>query len=60
MNLNSITEEKIDKNIIILAERRLEARRKRNFDASDRLRIKIEKAGFKIEDKGDSYKIKKN
>ena len=60
LNLIDIAEEKIDANIIILAERRLEARKKRDFDASDRLRIKIEKAGFKIEDKGDSYKIKKN
>lgn len=59
LNLSNITEEKIDANIIILAERRLEARKQRNFDASDRLRIKIEKAGFKIEDKGDSYSIKK-
>ena len=59
LNLIDITEEKIDANIIILAERRLKARKKRDFDASDRLRIKIEKAGFKIEDKGDSYTIKK-
>lgn len=59
LNLVDVDEEKIDANIIILAERRLEARRKRNFDASDRLRIKIEKAGFKIEDKEDSYTIKK-
>ncbi len=59
LNLGSIVEEKIDANIITLAERRLEARRQRNFDMSDRLRIKIEKAGFKIEDVGDAYKIKK-
>lgn len=59
LNLSNITEEKIDANIITLAERRLEARKQRNFDASDRLRIKIEKAGFKIEDVGDGYKIKK-
>jgi len=59
LNLIDITEEKIDANIITLAERRLEARKNRNFDQSDRLRIKIEKAGFKIEDLGDSYKIKK-
>lgn len=58
-NLSNTSKEKIDANIIILAERRLEARKKRDFDASDRLRIKIEKAGFKIEDKGDSYTIKK-
>jgi cysteinyl-tRNA synthetase len=59
LNLDNITEEKIDANIITLAERRLEARKQRNFDMSDRLRIKIEKAGFKIEDVGDGYKIKK-
>ena len=59
LNLSNITEEKIDANIITLAEKRLEARKQRNFDASDRLRIKIEKAGFKIEDVGSSYKIKK-
>lgn len=59
LNLGKTTEEKIDANIIILAERRLEARKKRDFDASDRLRIKIEKAGFKIEDKGETYTIKK-
>jgi len=59
LNLNNVLEEKIDANIIILAERRLEARKKRDFDASDRLRTKIEKAGFKIEDKGETYTIKK-
>lgn len=59
LNLANVTEEKIDANIITLAERRLEARKSRNFDASDRLRIKIEKAGFKIDDIGDSYKIRK-
>ncbi|MFA6533209.1 MAG: cysteine--tRNA ligase [Patescibacteria group bacterium] len=59
LNLINIIDEKIDANIITLAERRLEARKQRNFDASDRLRIKIEKAGFKIEDVGDSYKIRK-
>jgi len=60
LNLDNINEEKIDANIIILAERRLEARKKRNFDQSDKLRIKIEKAGCKIEDKGNSYTIKKS
>jgi len=60
LNLDNINQEKIDANIIILAERRLEARKKRNFDQSDKLRIKIEKAGFKIEDKGNSYTIKKS
>jgi cysteinyl-tRNA synthetase len=59
LNLKNSIEEKIDANIIKLAEKRLEARRQRNFDMSDKLRIKIEKAGFKIEDVGDGYKIRK-
>jgi cysteinyl-tRNA synthetase len=59
LNLENSIEEKIDANIIKLAEKRLEARRQRNFDMSDKLRIKIEKAGFKIEDVGDGYKIRK-
>jgi cysteinyl-tRNA synthetase len=60
LNLGKTIEEKVPVNILKLADRRLEARRIRNFDMSDKLRMKIEKAGYKIEDLGDSYKIKKN
>jgi len=59
LNLGKIIEEKIPVNIIKLAEKRLEARKTRNFDMSDKLRIKIEKAGYKIEDKNDTYTIKR-
>ena len=59
LNLDKTIEEKVPVNIIKLAEERLEARSARNFDMSDKLRIRIEKAGFKIEDKGDTYLIKR-
>ena len=59
LNLGKIIEEKVPVNIIKLAEKRLEARKTRNFDMSDKLRIKIEKAGYKIEDKNDTYTIKR-
>ena len=60
LNLGKTNEEKVPVNIIKLAERRLEARKIRNFDASDKLRMKIEKAGYKMEDLGDRYKIRKS
>ncbi len=60
LKLDAVNEEKIPVNIIKLADQRLQARRDRNFDMSDKLRIKIEKAGYKIEDLGNDYKIKKN
>jgi len=60
LNLGKTIEEKVPVNILKLADRRLEARKIRNFDISDRLRIKIEKAGYKIEDKGETYSIKKS
>lgn len=59
LGLEKIIEEKVPVNIIKLADQRLQARRVRNFDMSDKIRMKIEKAGYKIEDLGDSYKIKK-
>ena len=60
LNLGKTIKEKIPVNIIKLAEKRFEARKTRNFDMSDKLRIKIENAGYKIEDLGDSYKIRKH
>jgi len=59
LNLGKTIEEEVPVNIIKLAETRLEARRSKDFNMSDKLRIKIEKAGYKIEDLGNSYKIKK-
>ncbi|MFA6081633.1 MAG: cysteine--tRNA ligase [Patescibacteria group bacterium] len=59
LDLYKTTKEKIPVNIIKLAEERLKARSARNFDMSDKLRVRIEKAGYKIEDKGEAYTIKK-
>jgi cysteinyl-tRNA synthetase len=59
LNLDKSTAEIIPVNIIKLADKRLEAKKIRNFDMSDKLRMRIEKAGYKIEDKGNTYTIKK-
>ena len=59
LNLGKMIKEKVPVNIIKLAEARLEARRLKDFNMSDKLRIRIENAGYKIEDLGDGYKIKK-
>lgn len=42
-----------------LAQRRLKLRQEGKFTASDELRQKIEKMGYKVEDTNDSYLIKK-
>mgnify|MGYP001610215423 CR=1 FL=1 len=60
LNLGKTIEEKVPVNIIKLAEQRLQARKVGNFDMSDKLRVRIEKAGYKIEDLENNYKIKKN
>jgi len=59
LNLGKTTEEKIPVNIIKLAENRLDARRSRDFNKSDKIRIQIEKLGYKVEDKNEIYTIKK-
>ncbi|MBI5122234.1 cysteine--tRNA ligase [Candidatus Roizmanbacteria bacterium] len=59
LNLGKTIEEEVPVNIIKLAETRLEARRSKDFNMSDKLRVKIENAGYKVEDLGDSYKIKR-
>lgn len=59
LDLDITSKEKVPVNIIKLAEERLKARKSRNFDMSDKLRMRIEKAGYKIEDKGETYTIKK-
>lgn len=59
LKLGKTIEEKVPVNIMKLAEQRLQARKVGNFDMSDKLRVRIENAGYKIEDMGGSYKIKK-
>ena len=61
LNLNKIKKEKINipTNVKELAKQRLKARIEKNWTESDRLRDKINKAGWNIEDTGNSYVLKK-
>ena len=61
LNLNKIKKEKfnIPINIKNLAEERLRARTEKDWAESDRLRNKINEAGWLIEDSGNSYALKK-
>jgi cysteinyl-tRNA synthetase len=51
--------EKIPKDIKELAEKRLEARKQKNWELADKLRDGIKKKGFIIEDTAEGYRIKK-
>jgi cysteinyl-tRNA synthetase len=59
LRLIEVTEEKIPNEAIMLAEERKLARFNKDFKKSDELRVKIEKLGFRIEDKNEAYIIKK-
>ncbi|MEK7633413.1 MAG: cysteine--tRNA ligase [Patescibacteria group bacterium] len=59
LKLEEITEEKIPIEIINLAEERKLTRQNKDFKKSDELRKKIEKLGYKVEDKNENYTIKK-
>lgn len=59
LKLDKVKQEKIPENIFKIAEERKVARNQKDFKKSDELRIKIEKLGFKIEDKDKTYVIKK-
>lgn len=50
-------ENSIPENIINLANQRLEAKKNKNFDIADKIRIDIENLGFIIKDTKDSYEI---
>jgi cysteinyl-tRNA synthetase len=43
--------------VVELAEKRLEARERRDFEASDRLRAEIEAAGWEVRDEPDGYSL---
>ena len=43
--------------VVALAERRLQARAERDFDASDRLRTELEAAGWDVRDEPDGYTL---
>ena len=59
LNLDKIKEEKIPKEIIILANEREKYRKERNFKKSDEIREAIRKKGYNIEDTKEGYKIRK-
>lgn len=61
LNFKNIKIEKINipENVKKLAEKRLIARKEKNWSESDKLRDEINKLGFEIEDTGDSYNFKK-
>ena len=52
-------EEKIPSDIIDLAELRMSARNKKNWNESDRLRDEIVSKGWLIKDASEGYKIRK-
>ena len=59
LNVIEITEEKIPKHILALAEKREQARRNKNFQLADDLREEIRKQGYGIDDSKGGYKVKK-
>lgn len=58
-NLGNISEERAPQDVIDLAEKRLVARQKKQWDQSDKLRDKISKLGWSIGDTNDGYELKK-
>ncbi|OGI28066.1 MAG: hypothetical protein A2359_05170 [Candidatus Moranbacteria bacterium RIFOXYB1_FULL_43_19] len=52
-------ETEIPEDVKIMADKRLNARKNKDFQKSDELRKEIEKKGYIIDDLGDRYKIKK-
>ena len=57
---NILNIEKIPKEIIKLAEERLKARNSKDFEKSDKLREKIKRLGYIVEDTSSSFVIKKS
>jgi cysteinyl-tRNA synthetase len=50
-------EERAPADVVALAERRIEARRARDFDEADRLRAEIEAAGWDVRDEADGFRL---
>lgn len=59
LGLNDIKKQEISSEIKDLAEKRLLARKEKNWKESDRLREEIEKMGFVVEDSKEGYDLKK-
>ena len=62
LNLEHVKEEKVDvpKEIIQLANDRLDAKKSKNFKLADELRDKIKSSGYIIDDTSDGFKIRKS
>ncbi len=60
LELQDVETEKIPQDVIKLAEERLEARKKGDFQKSDELRKQILAKGYIIEDTDEGYRIKKS
>lgn len=54
-----LPEDDIPEEVILLAKKRVEAKKAKNFDLSDMLRIEIQNRGFVIKDTPDGFEIEK-
>ncbi len=59
LGVMDFSEHKVPEKIKTLAEKRLEARKKKDFELADKLRDEIREAGFSIDDTADGYQLKK-
>ncbi|MFT4311327.1 MAG: cysteine--tRNA ligase [Candidatus Woesearchaeota archaeon] len=59
LNLFETKEIKVPEEITMLAKKRLEAKKQKNFDLADKLREEIREKGFEIKDKKDGFEITK-
>ncbi len=59
LNLNQLKKDKIDSKVILLAQQRQEARQIKDYKKADELRKKIEALGYKIEDVGKKFELKR-
>lgn len=58
--LDTVIDEKIPDDIFSYAEKRKKARDQKDFNLADELRLKIEESGYMIEDKNESFFLKKS
>lgn len=58
--LDTVSDEKIPDVVVSYAEKRKKAREQKDFILADKLRKKIEESGYSIEDKNESFFLKKS
>lgn len=59
LGLKELEEEKVPEEIIKLAEKRLQARKDKDWETSDKLRDEIVSNGYEVSDTAEGFKIKK-